>query len=126
MTCFLPGFPDGLMANCVVASLQMFVWGGVSGERLYFIQYLDSDVEHLTEQEVREGFVLWATQGSEMDASADPSAKESLSVNDEAIESLSPDEMDPRSCRCCCVNKSLVDFGKGYVFFNVQYLYLSY
>lgn len=114
---------DGQLCSGVVADVCV---GGVSGERLYFIQYLDSDVEHLTEQEVREGFVLWATQGSEMDASADPSAKESLSVNDEAIESLSPDEMDPRSCRCCCVNKSLVDFGKGYVFFNIQYLYLSY
>ena len=104
---------DGQLCSGVVTDVCV---GEVSGERLYFIQYLDSDVEHLTEKEVREGLVLWATQGLEMDSS-DPSAKESPSVNDEAIESLSPHEMDPRSCCCkvCCKSRRL---WKGiYVFF---------
>jgi len=110
---------DGQLCSGVVADVCV---GGVSGERLYFIQYLDSDVEHLTEKEVREGFVLWATQGSEMDASADPSAKESLSVNDEAIESLSPHEMERDDLLMARVTKkidgqafcgTIVDVGVG-------------
>ena len=49
---------DGQLCSGRVADVCV---GELSRERLYLVEYLDSDVEHLTEEEIREGLMLWAT-----------------------------------------------------------------
>lgn len=81
---------EGQLCSGLVADVCI---GEVSQERLYLIEYLDSDVEHLTESEVREGLVLWATQDVEMEP-VPPQLSEV--VDDESIGSLSEEEIETK------------------------------
>eukprot|EP00438_Fugacium_kawagutii_P027164 Skav214893 [mRNA] locus=scaffold1561:80479:80907:- [translate_table: standard] len=81
---------EGQLCSGLVADVCI---GEVSQERLYLIEYLDSDVEHLTEREVREGLILWATQDVEMEP-VPPRLSEVQ--DDESIGSLSEEEIETK------------------------------
>lgn len=82
---------EGQLCSGLVADVCV---GEVSRERLYLIQYLDDDVEHLTEKEVRDGLVLWATQGVEMEPVSLDLAEGSMPVDEESIGSLSDEDVE--------------------------------